>query len=199
MADKKKLPSTFFNMVFVLTVIAVISSLALGFTYSFTKDAIAQVEVKRTLKALGDVLPEFNNNPNEEQYTLEGDPDVTVYPAKKDGQPVGTAVKSYSDSGFSERIWIMVGFDAENKINGVSVLAHKETPGLGSKMAEPKFKNQFKGKDPASYQLKVKKDGGDVDAISAATISSRGFCEATQKAFDALAAGPKEVKDESQN
>ena len=198
MADKKKLPSTFFNMVVVLTVIAAISSLALGFTYSFTKDAIAQVGVKRTLKALGEVLPEFNNNPNEEQYTIEGDPDITVYPAKKDGQTVGTAEKSYSDNGFNERIWIMMGFDAENKINGVSILGHKETPGLGSKMAEPKFKNQFKGKDPSAFKLKVKKDGGDVDAISAATISSRGFCDAAQKAYNALTAERKEVKDESQ-
>lgn len=196
--EKKKLASTFPNMVLVLTVIAAVSALALGFTYSATKDAIAQVEVDRTLKALGQVLPEFNNNPYEEKYGIEGDENLIVYPAKKDDQPVGIAVKAYSDKGFNERIWLMVGFDSEKKISNISVLKHKETPGLGTKMKEPKFKDQFKGKDPASYKLTVTKDGGDVDAISAATISSRAFCEAAQMAYDALSKERKEVDDESQ-
>lgn len=196
--EKKKLASTFPNMVLVLTIIAAISALALGFTYSATKGAIAQVEVNRTLKALNNVLPEFNNNPNDEKYMVEGDDDLLIYPAQKDDQPVGIAVKTYSDKGFSERIWLMVGFDNEKKINNVSVLKHKETPGLGTKMKEPKFKDQFKGKDPASYTLKVTKDSGDVDAISAATISSRAFCDGVQRAYDALSRERKEVKDESQ-
>jgi electron transport complex protein RnfG len=198
MADnKKKLPSTFPNMVIVLTVVALVSSLALALTYSATKEAIAMVEVNRTLKALVQVLPEFNNNPYEEKYHPEVDKELDIYPAQKDGQPVGTAVKTYSDQGFTERIWVMVGFDIDKKINGVSVLRHKETPGLGSKIKKPKFKNQFKGKDPASFKLKVGKDGGDVDAISAATISSRAFCDAVQRAYDVLDAS-KEVKNEPQ-
>lgn len=196
--EKKKLESTFPNMVLVLTVIAAISALALGFTYSATKDAIAQVEVNRTLKALGEVLPAFNNNPNDEKYMVEGDDDLQIYPAKTDDQQVGIAVKTYSDKGFNERIWLMVGFDKDKKINNISVLKHKETPGLGTKMKEPKFKDQFNGKDPASYTLKVTKDSGDVDAISAATISSRAFCDAVQRAYDALSKERKEVNDESQ-
>lgn len=196
--EKKKLASTFPNMVLVLTVIAAISALALGFTYSATKDAIAQVEVNRTLKALGEVLPAFNNNPNDEKYMVEGDDDLQIYPAKTDDQPVGIAVKTYSDKGFNERIWLMVGFDKDKKINNISVLKHKETPGLGTKMKEPKFKDQFNGKDPVSYTLKVTRDSGDVDAISAATISSRAFCDAVQRAYDALSKERKEVNDESQ-
>jgi electron transport complex protein RnfG len=195
MPDKKKLPSTFLNMVMVLIIISLVSALALGFTYSVTKNAIAQVEVKRTLTALEQVLPEFNNNPNDEKYTLDDSDnkykDLEIYPAKKDGQPIGTAVKTYSDKGFNERIWLMVGFDNHNKINKISVLKHKETPGLGNKMAEPRFKDQFNGKDPANFKLKVKKDGGDVDAISAATISSRAFCDAAERAYQALLAGGK--------
>lgn len=191
MADKKKLPSTFLNMVLVLSVIALVSALALGLTYSGTKKAIAEVEVKRTLAALEKVLPEFDNNPNDEKYTMEGDAfaEMEFFPATKDGQPVGIAVRTYSDNGFSERIWLMVGFTNDKKLNNISVLKHKETPGLGTKMKEPKFKTQFEGKDPAAFKLIVKKDGGDVDAISAATISSRAFCEATQKAYDALQQG----------
>jgi electron transport complex protein RnfG len=68
----------------------------------------------------------------------------------------------------------------------ISVLQHKETPGLGTKMTEEKFLVQFRGKNPGSFPLKVKKDGGQVDAITAATISSRAFCDALQRAYDAL-------------
>ena len=141
MADKKKLPSSFFNMVLVLTLIALASALALGFTYSGTKDAIAQVEVNRTLAALKQVLPEFDNNPNDEKYTLDDEDyaEMEFFPAKKEGQPVGIAVRTYSDNGFTERIWLMVGFTPDLKINSISVLKHKETPGLGTKMKEPKF------------------------------------------------------------
>jgi electron transport complex protein RnfG len=193
MADKKKkkLPSTFANMLIVLSVISLVSALALGFTYSITKEPIEMVKVKRTLKALGNVLPGFNNSPDQEKYTLEGFDGLEFYPAAKDGQLVGTAVKTYSDKGFNERIWLMVGFDSSNKINNIDVLEQKETPGLGTKMKEPKFKSQFPGKDPTSFRLKVKKDGGDVDAISAATISSRAFCDAVERAYRALLAGGK--------
>ncbi|MCP4218125.1 MAG: RnfABCDGE type electron transport complex subunit G [bacterium] len=191
MADKKKMPSTFLNMVMVLTGIALISALVLGFTYSGTKERIAQVKIEKTKKAIANVLPEFDNKPNEEEYKLDEFTDMVFYPAKKGGEYVGTAVKTFSDKGFSQRIWLMVGFDKDNKIFTISVLDQKETPGLGTKMAEPKFKDQFDKKDPASYQLKVKKDGGPVDAIAAATITSRAFCEATQKAYDAILKGGK--------
>jgi electron transport complex protein RnfG len=83
----------------------------------------------------------------------------------------------------------MVGFDTDKKIINISVLKQKETPGLGTKIKEPKFKDQFKGKDPASFKMAVKKDGGEVDAISAATITSRAFCEAVNKAYQALLKG----------
>lgn len=190
MADKK-LPSTFPNMVIVLTLISVVSALALAFTYSATKDAIAQVGVKKTLNALQQVLPEFNNDPTKEKYTVEEAEfkDIELYPARKDDQLVGTAVQTYSDNGYGGRIILMVGFDNDAKIIGISVLKQTETPGLGNKMVEPSFRNQFNGKDPAVFKLKVKKDGGDVDAISAATISSRAFSEATDRAYRVLIKG----------
>lgn len=189
MADKKKLPSTFANMLIVLTVVALVSALALAFTYTATKEAREMAKLKKTLDALEKVLPEFDNQPSQEKYTLDGDTDMEFYPAKKDGQMVGTAVKTYSDNGFSDRIWIMVGFDKDLKILDTFVVEQKETPGLGTKMKEPKFKNQFKDKVPASFTLKVGRDGGDVDAIAAATITSRAFCEAVERAYQALARG----------
>lgn len=188
MADKK-LPSTFANMVIVLFVIALVSALALAFTFSITEEPRRQVKIQKTLNALREVLPEFNNQPNEEKYNVEGYEGLEFYPAKKDGQPVGTAIKTYSDKSFNERIWIMVGFDKDNKIHKTKVLEQKETPGLGTKMTEPKFRSQFEGKDPVSFTLKVKKDGGKVDAITAATITSRAFCEAVEQAYRALLGG----------
>ena len=191
MADTRRLSSTFFNMVMVLTAIAIISALALGFTYSVTKEAIAKVEVKRTMAALKQVLPGFDNNPNEEKYSVNGYEEMEFYPAKKGGQTIGTAIKTFSDKGFNERIWLMVGFTKDNKINKITVLKHKETPGLGTRMAERKFLSQFCGKDPANFNLMVKKDGGDVDALSAATITSRAFCEAAKRAYQAIQKGDK--------
>lgn len=184
---KKKLPSTFLNMVLVLTVIALVSAMALAFTFSATKEARRMVKVKKTLAAIEKVVPQFDNNPNDEKVEIaEGEfAKLIFYPAKKEGQMVGTAIKTYTDSGFAERIWLMVGFDTDDKIYNISVLEQKETPGLGTKMKDSKFKGQFKGQDPASYQLKVKKDGGPVDAITAATITSRAFCEAVQRAYNA--------------
>lgn len=191
MADRKKLVSTFTNMVMVLTSIAMVSALALGLTYSLTKEAISKVEVKRTMAALREVLPEFDNNPNEEEYTIIGYDEMKIFPAKKDGQVIGTAVKTFSDNGFNGRIWLVVGFVKDNKINKISVLKQRETPGLGNRMAKPKFLNQFYGKNPANFNLKVKKDGGDVDGISAATVTSRAFCEATKRAYQAIQEGEK--------
>ena len=82
----------------------------------------------------------------------------------------------------------MVGLLADGSISNTAVLAHKETPGLGDKMdiAKSDFPAQFIGKNPAEFKLSVTKDGGDVDAITAATISSRAFCDAVERAYITL-------------
>ena len=101
----------------------------------------------------------------------------------KDGKTVGYAVESFTSKGFSGTINIMVGFDMEGNIVGTSVISHSETPGLGAKMTEPAFYSQFIGKNPASFKLGVRKDGGDVDAITASTITSRAYCDAVDRAY----------------
>ena len=85
----------------------------------------------------------------------------------------------------------MVGITPDSKVFETAVVEHKETPGLGTKMAEPKFKDQFKGIDPTLIEMKVTKDGGEINAITAATISSRAFCEAAQLAFESYEKGGK--------
>ncbi len=118
----------------------------------------------------------------------EGD-SLTVYPAKKGGKLVGAAVETNTKKGFGGEVRIMIGFDADQKIVNYSVLEHNETPGLGSKMEEwfrtDKGKQSVLGRDMKGGALKVSKDGGDVDAITAATISSRAFLDAVNRAYSA--------------
>ena len=184
----KKKESTFLNMVLTLFIITLVASTALGYIYELTKEPIAQSKIKKKLMAIKQVVPEFTNNPDEEKYKVaspDGLDSLEFYPAKKDGKIVGTAIETYTTKGFSGLIKIMVGFKPDGTIYNISVLEHKETPGLGTKMADSKFKDQFTGKNPSGFILNVKKDGGQVDAITAATISSRAFCDAVQKAYDA--------------
>jgi electron transport complex protein RnfG len=186
-----KTESTFKNMVLSLTIISLVASACLGFVYELTKEPIALSVLNKKLEAIQKVVPEFNNNPNNEMYRLptgEGD-SLEIYPAKKDGEIIGYAVNTYSRNGFSGNISLMAGFKSDGTIIGITVLDQKETPGLGTKMTEPGFKDQFNDKNPAEFTLKVKKDGGPVDAITAATISSRAFCDAVQRAYSTLQKG----------
>lgn len=186
-----KKESTFKNMVLSLTMIALGASACLGYVYQMTKTPIELSAFNKKLEAIKQVVPEFNNNPNEEMFRLptgEGD-SLDIYPAKKDSVVTGYAISTYSSKGFSGIIRLAVGFKPDGTIYNISILQQKETPGLGSKMAEPLFKNQFIDKNPSVFSLKVRKDGGPVDAISAATISSRAFCDAVQRAYNTLKKG----------
>lgn len=186
-----KTESTFKNMVFTLTLIAAVAATCLGFVYELTKKPIEMSNLNKKLAAIKQVVPEFTNNPNDEMFRLptgEGD-SLDVYPAKKEDVIVGYAVNTYTTKGFSGEITLMTGFRPDGTIINITVLDHKETPGLGTKMAEPLFRDQFIDKDPGEVELKVTKDGGSVDAITAATISSRAFCDAVQRAYNTLQKG----------
>jgi electron transport complex protein RnfG len=178
-------------MLVALLVIAAVSGGVLGLVYGVTKDAIAEVDQKKNEAAIQAVLPlegEINYEADTMQFTYEG-VDMTfpcnlAYDAN--GNFKGAAVKT-SEGGFGGKIDMMVGFLADGTIKGTSVLSHAETPGLGANMTG-KFKDQFVDKNPASYKLTVTKDGGDVDAITAATITSRAFSKAVDKAYQAFMA-----------
>lgn len=191
MAGKKE--STFINMVLVLFIVTLVASAALGGLYELTKEPIAAAKLAKKLKAIKEVVPEFDNNPSDDMYSVDmpsGDK-LEFYPAKKENKLVGTAVKTFTTNGFSGYIWVMVGFKPDGTINNYSVLEHKETPGLGTKMADwfkptdpAKAKASILEKNPGKSNFTVSKDGGDVDAITAATISSRAFLEAVQTAYN---------------
>jgi Na+-translocating ferredoxin:NAD+ oxidoreductase subunit G len=178
-----KLESTLPNMILSLTLISLVMSAALVFVYLKTKGPIEETAKKKEKTAIEQVLPVFDSVPISDIKTGNG---ITIYPVWKQEQLVGYAVKTYTEIGFSGHFELIAGFLPDGTIYNSQVLQHKETPGLGTKMTEPKFNNQFQGKNPAEYKLKVKKDGGEVDAITAATISSRAYCDALQRAYNAL-------------
>jgi electron transport complex protein RnfG len=182
----KKLESSLKNMLVVLTGITAISVALLAWVNELTKAPIAEANAKALNEALGQVLPEFDNNPSEACDTIENENGTfVVYSATKDGQPVGAAVQSTS-LGFGGDLVVLVGFDNEGTIKGYSILATSETPGLGSKAAEW-FNNGGKGciigMNPGEAPLTVSKDGGNVDAITASTITSRAFLKAVNAAY----------------
>jgi Na+-translocating ferredoxin:NAD+ oxidoreductase subunit G len=182
-----KRESTFFNMVLALFVITLVASSMLGFIYELTIEPIEMARAGKKNEAISSVVPEFDNNPSEEGYTIKlPGGDLEFYPAMKDGVLVGTAVETFTHRGFSGTIILMVGLLPDGTINGIEVLEHKETPGLGDKMESGKsdFSVQFEGRNPADFRLRVRQDGGDVDGITATTISSRAYCEAVQRAWD---------------
>ena len=188
MAKKKE--STLINMLVALLVIAAVSGGVLGLVYGVTKDAIAEVDQKKNEAAIQAVLPLENVTYKADtmKFNYEG-VDLTfpcnlAYDANGNFQ--GAAVKT-SEGGFGGKIDMMVGFLADGTIKGTSVLSHAETPGLGANMTG-KFKDQFVDKNPNNFKLIVKKDGGDVDAITAATITSRAFSKAVNKAYQAFMA-----------
>ena len=194
MAKKKE--STLINMLIALLVIAAVSGGVLGLVYGVTKDAIAEVDQKKNEAAIQAVLPlqgEITYKADTLKYNYEG-VDLT-FPCNlafdASGNFQGAAVKT-NEGGFGGKIDMMVGFLADGTIKGTSVLSHTETPGLGANMTG-KFKDQFVDKNPASYKLIVKKDGGDVDAITAATITSRAFSKAVDKAYQAFMANKAQV------
>ena len=181
MAAKK---DTLFNMFVALFVICVVAGGVLGVVYNATKDPIAAAETAKRTEAIKNVLPEFNELKETKVKSAMEDIDIPFYLAyDADNNFIGAAVETFTNKGFSGNVSLMVGILADGTVNNISVLQHAETPGLGSKMTEPSFKDQFNEKNPASFNFKVKKDGGDVDAITAATISSRAFCDAVNRAL----------------
>lgn len=175
------------NMLVALTMITLIASAALGGIYELTKEPIAAAKLEKKNNAIRQVIPDFDNNPTKEVYKHAVDGDTLYfYPGKSGGNIVGTAVETFTNKGFSGEIKVMVGFLPDGTINDVVVLEHAETPGLGDKMEKSKsdWTVQFQGKNPESFRLMVTKDGGDVDAITASTISSRAFCDAVSRAYE---------------
>jgi electron transport complex protein RnfG len=180
--------SNFKNMVFSLSLIAVFAAVTLASVYALTKEPISASKQAKQQNAIREVLPLFEYLDEAERVGVSSGDTLLVYRAYgKDEKFVGAAVETVSHTGYSGDIRLMVGFDTEGVIVNYSVLEQRETPGLGTKMVDwfkTETKNQnILGKNPSKDKFAVKKDGGDIDAITAATISSRAFLEAVQNAY----------------
>lgn len=170
-----------FKMVIVLTIITAISALVLATVHSGTKDRIAEAYRQDFLKGLKVVLPGFDNEPDVEFKQMK---DRKIYIGKKAGETFGYAVQAVSPKGYSGDIVVLVGVDPEGKILGIEILKHAETPGLGNKIEFKSWRDTFLGLDKKNSNIAVKKDGGNIDEFSGATISPRAVCEAVNDGLE---------------
>ena len=160
-----------------LFAICIVCSSLLAGVYALTKEPIDAAAAAKNEAAIKEVLPEAAVT-IEEERTVDFDGASYSYNLAYDeaGNTVGCAI-NVAPVGFGGPISIKVGFDAAGVVWNTKVLSQAETPGLGAKCVESAFADQFKGFDPAQKKLAVKKDGGDVDAITASTITSRAYAD----------------------
>lgn len=184
----KKLESSLKNMALALTGFSVLAGGLLGWVNDATAEPIAQANAKALSDAIAVVVPGFDNNPAEAPETVElNGVSYKIYKATKGGEPIGAAVEA-SANGFGGALTVLVGFDKDGNIIDYSLLSHAETPGLGSKAADwfkKGGKGDITGKNPGTAPLTVSKDGGEIDAITASTITSRAFLLAVNNAYAA--------------
>jgi electron transport complex protein RnfG len=194
-----------------LAAIAAIAACLLAYTATLTREKIALVKGAKVTDALRQVLPDFDNDPAAAQVVEQQDgAEVVFYPAMQDGKLVGIAATAASPKGYGGVVSIMASLDPEGRIRTVIVTEQKETPGLGTVVTDRKRQktladvfggakaavglppnsvlDQFTGRDCAAAPWKVGKDGGDVDQITGATVSSRAVTDAVNLAAQAFAA-----------
>lgn len=155
-----KTESTFMNMTATLVVVTLVSAALMGTVFALTREPIRLAELAKKNEAIALVVPGFDNEPSQEvqKLFLDGD-SIYLYTARNGGQVLGTAVETFTNKGFSGNFKLMVGFDTTGSIIDIVVISHAETPGLGDKMEQDKsdFHVQFMGKNPAGFNLAVKK------------------------------------------
>ncbi|MFW5758234.1 MAG: RnfABCDGE type electron transport complex subunit G [Bacteroidota bacterium] len=181
-----KKESTFTSMVVTLLIITTIASFVLASVYNLTAEPIAKSRQAKRTNAIQEVLPAFDSLRTKNYLPLNGEDSLEFNFAYQQEELVGIAISTYTKKGYSGEIKAMVGLQPNGTIIDVVTLEHAETPGLGDKIEKDKsdWSNQFKGKNPEDFDLNIKKDNGDVDAITAATITSRAYSDAISRAYN---------------
>jgi electron transport complex protein RnfG len=174
------------RLVVVLTLVCIVAAIALAKVYDFTKEPIAQQRRLARLRAVEAVLPEHDNQPDQDTVDLRLDDEAMqlVYLGLSQGQVRGFAFEVKNNEGYGGEIAAMLGVDPNGSIYGVEVVRHGETPGLGAKITTPEFISQFRGKSLSNTHFMLKKDGGDLDQVTGATISPRAIVKAIQEGLD---------------
>ena len=174
------------HLIVVLTFVCVLAGLSLALVNSLTKGRIEAQEKEEILSAVSKVLPMFNNDPLKDKKEIGVD-GIIFFIGKYNGCLTGVACEAEAE-GYNGSIRVMVGMNSKGEINGVEILQNLETPGLGSRIENLQFRMQFKNRSLANSRLvkdnlAVKKDRGDIDSLSGATISSRGVTQAVSRAL----------------
>lgn len=179
------------KMVIVLTIVTAIAAASLAQVYDLTKDAIAESKRQEMLRAIKTVLPPFDNEPDQDTFEIISGKDrkgrdvkTIFYLGRKGGILQGAAFKSSTKEGYSGLIEVMVGSDPSGKVTGIEILTHAETPGLGDKIIWKSYRDKFIGKTLKNTKWLVKKDGGDFDEFTGATISPRAVTRAVKDGLE---------------
>jgi electron transport complex protein RnfG len=182
----------------ILTMVCILSAGILAVVYNVTKDPIARAEAKEKEMALKIVLPGDMKSLKKEMLSYEGQNVEINVALDQNGNPIGYALESITPNGYGGDIVFLIGLDSEGRINTYKIMSHQETPGLGDNLRSGEFSKQFKGKNLENFVFKVAKDGGKVQAITAATISSRAACEALENGLKVFNAYKKGISNPSQ-
>jgi len=175
-----------FKDVIILVLITTIAGFCLSLVYTVTQAKIEASKQAEISEALKNVAPFMTDSP--EVHTFDYDnaravkTPVTIYDVVKNGNHLGAALKLTTPEGYAGDITFLMGVNAGGAITGFEILETRETPGLGAKASDKDiFWGQFVGKTLDSMDFRVKKDGGDVDAITASTITSRAITHALEE------------------
>ncbi|MDD3310639.1 RnfABCDGE type electron transport complex subunit G [Pseudodesulfovibrio sp.] len=171
------------KMILVLSLICGLSGLTLATVRQATRPRIEeQVMTYVQGPALRQIFPDCENNPVKDRKTFDASTGkVTVFPAMKGGKLEGVALETFG-KGYGGPIGIMVGFSTDgDTLKGIGITTLKETPGLGQRITEPEFRDQFRGH--TTREVALSKSGGDIAAVSGATISSTGTVGAINDAI----------------
>ena len=166
-------------MLAVLTTIAIVAGAILAYVNSVTAPLLEKINADNLAAGIKAVMGSDDIQVAEPQEA-EGFESYAISDASSN--PLGTAVVT-TENGFGGSLKVLVGFDCKGTILGYTVLEHAETPGLGAKAGEW-FQDKIIGKNPGNCNFTVSKDGGEIDAITASTITSRAFLLAIQNAYD---------------
>lgn len=185
----KKLESTLLNMTLVLTSVSLVAAALLGFMYNITKEPIAIIEQQNLENGIKKVMLGGADAVEKISVEEKTDGDFTIYHTNNaNGEYLGAAVKT-AVQGFSPKMTVLVGFDPDGNILGYDILKHSETPGLGAKVNtwfQQGGKGDIIGKNPSKNNLTVVKSGGEIDAITASTITSVAFLKAVNLEYEKL-------------
>ena len=189
-----------------LGLVAVIGTGLLATVNQLTRERIREQERRAVLQQLGQLIPpdRYDNALHDDQFTFSdtawfpGGQPITIFRARKQGVPVAAVMKLAATEGYSGPIQLLIGINMDGSLTGVRVTSHKETPGLGDGIETRKsdWILGFAGRslqNPGGPGWAVKKDGGDFDQFTGATITPRAIVKAVRQALEYFSANRDEL------